>query len=182
MIVLHTSDKWFEIAFRQVCKHDIAYVNTDIDGVDMNIIDFGSRQWAAEGKKNIIAVRASIHQTLPAGAIGVMPVDEDPEKINEVIEGVQKRGRYVPHEWSSQYIDQVIFRKRSELTKREEQVADLLLKNKSVAEIAKTLVISKRTTELHIHNIKKKFKVGKRYELQSKLLERRERQDYQPVS
>jgi DNA-binding CsgD family transcriptional regulator len=55
------------------------------------------------------------------------------------------------------------------LSKREQEVLNLLLEGKSNKQIASSLSISERTVEFHLSNIYNKFQVGSRVELVLKL-------------
>jgi DNA-binding CsgD family transcriptional regulator len=58
----------------------------------------------------------------------------------------------------------MIEKKRSTLTPREQQVAQMLAQGKPQREIARQLVISRHTAYVHVRNVRAKLGVGSAFE------------------
>ncbi|MFN5416490.1 MAG: response regulator [Flavobacteriia bacterium] len=108
-----------------------------------------------------------IKQAIDLGALGYILKNSGMEEITKAISTVLKRERYFSNE-----IAQMLFKENQEikekksviqfednLSKREKQILQLLVKEKSNIEIAEELCISKRTIEWHRKNLLLKLNV-----------------------
>lgn len=112
------------------------------------------------------AVRA-----LRNGAAGYVLKDADQEEIVQAIRVVARGGRYLSPELSGLVLDALLDSERADedpleqLTARERQVLQMIAEGRTNARIAKTLVLSPRTIEVHRANLMRKLNIKSQAEL-----------------
>lgn len=106
-------------------------------------------------------VKQSIHirKMLQAGASGYILKNCDKRELYEAIESLHQGQSYFSHSVSMEVMNEMVKGNSSgppeqvELSKREKEVLDLILKDLNNQEIANQLHISKRTVESHKQNL-----------------------------
>ena len=162
----------------EIQKPDVVLMDIDMPG--MNGID---AVW--ELKKHFPEIKIlmltvfedddKIFGAIKAGANGYLLKKDSPQKILEAIEAVQKGESPMNGMIASKVLD--YFQKQQKknaaleqtnLTDREKEILQLLIKGNSYKEIASTLFISVETLNSHIKNIYRKLNVHSRSELAAK--------------
>jgi len=116
---------------------------------------------------------ATAFALLRSGAKGLIRYSEARENLGRALEAVSRDGYWVPRSMLSRFVDDALggaSRPRrpnagAGLSRREQEVLDLLLENLSNKEIASRLHISPRTAKFHVSNLLVKHAVKKRAEL-----------------
>ncbi len=114
-----------------------------------------------------------IFGALKAGANGYLLKKDSPEKITDAIESVQKGESPMNGIIATKVLEYFQQKKMQEvdesnLTERERQILQLLIKGNSYKEIAANIFISTETLNTHIKNIYRKLNVHSRSELAAK--------------
>ncbi|MGD1088412.1 MAG: response regulator transcription factor [Verrucomicrobiota bacterium] len=102
-----------------------------------------------------------IHQALEAGAAGYVLKDSTEEKLVPAIRAVASGQRWVPEEVAKRLASRRLF---EELTPRELQVLNELVKGSANKQIAEVLNITENTTKWYLKNILAKLHVADRTE------------------
>jgi DNA-binding NarL/FixJ family response regulator len=120
----------------------------------------------------IQADETSIFESLRAGAVGYLVKNIFPSKLLNSIKEVKNGGSPMSSVIARKVVSSFnSFRKpAANLTKREQEVLDLLCKGKSYKVIADELFISPDTVRYHLKNIYKKLQVNSKYEAVIKVL------------
>jgi DNA-binding NarL/FixJ family response regulator len=120
----------------------------------------------------IQADESSIFESLRAGAVGYLVKNIFPSKLLNSIKEVKNGGSPMSSGIARKVVSSFnSFRKpAANLTKREQEVLDLLCKGKSYKVIADELFISPDTVRYHLKNIYKKLQVNSKYEAVIKAL------------
>jgi len=120
----------------------------------------------------IQADETSIFESLRAGAVGYLVKNVFPSKLLNSIKEVKNGGSPMSSSIARKVVSSFnSFRKpAANLTKREQEVLDLLCKGKSYKVIADELFISPDTVRYHLKNIYKKLQVNSKYEAVIKAL------------
>lgn len=122
------------------------------------------RQLARDARVLILTtsdVEEDIHRALAAGANGYALKSIAPEQLAEAIRVVHAGGRWVPEEISRRLADRS---STMELSPREAEVLQLLVKGLTNPEIANVLQISFGTAKAHVRAILAKLQVADRTE------------------
>lgn len=176
-----------------VCYEEVAVVGEALDGdealrlarelepdvllLDVNMPGMTAIRVLKEVKYSLPACRVlvltaygdsgTVLGMLRSGADGYVLKDEEPAVIVEVIRAVMDGELWVSPEVS----DQLPLLAKGEgsivgepLTRREQQVLELIVTGQTNAEIAETLALSERTVEFHVGNLLKKLGVRSRVE------------------
>jgi two-component system NarL family response regulator len=110
-----------------------------------------------------------IYQALQAGAWAYLLKSVTREEFVAAIRAVYAGQRHVPSELASRL---VAYMPRSELTVREREVLQLVVKGKSNKDIAAALAISEHTVKNHVNNILSKLGVSDRTQAVTVALQR----------
>lgn len=102
-----------------------------------------------------------IHRAVAAGASGYLPKSSGPEELVEAIHTVHKGRRYFPTAITAAMETRAA---RSELSDREREVLELLVRGRSNKEIALSLGISENTVKVHTTRVFDKLGVADRLE------------------
>ncbi len=118
------------------------------------------------------ADETSVFESLRAGAVGYLVKNIFPSKLLNSIKEVKNGGSPMSSGIARKVVSSFnSFRKpAANLTKREQEVLDLLCKGKSYKVIADELFISPDTVRYHLKNIYKKLQVNSKYEAVIKAL------------
>ncbi len=102
-----------------------------------------------------------IHRAVRAGAAGYLPKSSEPSELMDAIRQIFAGGRYFPGP-----IDAALAKRatRDELSEREKQVLEMLVKGRSNKEIAHQLGISENTVKVHTTRVFEKLSVADRLE------------------
>ena len=122
------------------------------------------RQLARDARVLILTtsdVEEDIHRALAAGANGYALKSIAPEQLAEAIRVVHTGGRWVPEEIARKLADRS---STTELSPRETEVLQLLIKGLTNPEIANVLQISFGTAKAHVRAILAKLQVADRTE------------------
>jgi DNA-binding NarL/FixJ family response regulator len=113
-----------------------------------------------------------IFESLRAGAVGYLVKNIFPNKLLSSIKEVKNGGSPMSSSIARKVVSSFNgFRKTAnDLTKREQEVLDLLCKGKSYKVIADSLFISPDTVRYHLKNIYRKLQVNSKYEAVIKAL------------
>ncbi len=103
-------------------------------------------------------------RSLYLGIEGYVSFLEIPEKLASAIRAVSEGGYWIPPRFLADYIQQnEIVRKNmvrhSALTRREQQILELVVRRLSNKEIAEILKVSERTVKFHVSNLFSKLQV-----------------------
>ena len=110
-----------------------------------------------------------IHRSVEAGAMGYLPKSVDPDDLLQAIRTVHQGKTYFHPTIASRIAER---ENHPNLTSREQQVIELLVKGHSNKQIALALNISPRTAKLHVSNILKKLDVVDRTQAVTAALQR----------
>jgi DNA-binding NarL/FixJ family response regulator len=102
-----------------------------------------------------------IHKALEAGAAGYVLKDSTEEKLMPAIRAVASGQRWIPEEVAKRLASRCLF---EELTLREMQVLNELVKGSANKQIADVLNITENTTKWYLKNILAKLRVTDRTE------------------
>jgi two-component system NarL family response regulator len=102
-----------------------------------------------------------IYQSVEAGAQGYMLKDTPQDRLLEAIHLVYAKKRYFPADIAARLIERMA---RSNLTPREHQVLQLVVKGLTNKEIGRALGISDNTARNHVNSIIEKLEVSDRTE------------------
>jgi len=110
-----------------------------------------------------------IHRAVRAGASGYLPKSAEPAELMTAIRAIHGGGRYFPAQ-----IDAALAKRagREELSDREKQVLDALVKGRSNKEIAFALGISENTVKVHTTRVFEKLGVADRLEAVTAAIQR----------
>jgi len=110
-----------------------------------------------------------IHRAVRAGASGYLPKSAEPAELMTAIRAIHAGGRYFPAQ-----IDATLAKRnaRVELSEREKQVLDMLVKGRSNKEIAHGLGISENTVKVHTTRVFEKLGVADRLEAVTAAIQR----------
>jgi DNA-binding NarL/FixJ family response regulator len=136
----------------------------------------GIRERYPQARQLVVAEKfneVSAFPLLRLGAKGLLCYTDTHEKLTEALQAVAAGGFWVPRDLLSRFIDSnlgVMHRQKMKLspgniTVREREVLDALLKNQANKEIADKLNISERTVKFHVSSLLEKFSVRRRADL-----------------
>ena len=136
----------------------------------------GIRERFPQARQLVVAEKfneVSAFPMLRLGAKGLLCYADAHEKLTEALQAVAAGGFWVPRDLLSRFIDSnlgVMHRQKMKLspgniTLREREVLDALLKNQANKEIADRLNISERTVKFHVSSLLEKFSVRRRADL-----------------
>jgi len=110
-----------------------------------------------------------IHRAVRAGASGYLPKSAEPAELMTAIRAIHAGGRYFPAQ-----IDATLAKRnaRVELSEREKQVLNMLVKGRSNKEIAHGLGISENTVKVHTTRVFEKLGVADRLEAVTAAIQR----------
>ncbi|WP_109831315.1 response regulator transcription factor [Reichenbachiella versicolor] len=141
------------------------FMIADINMPQKNGIELTKEVRKLDKKIKIIALSmmddsSSIIKMIKAGANGYVLKEGDTEELLEAINKIKNNEKFYSDGVTDKIMNSLVnngkAENRSELTKRELQVLELVLKEKNNGEIAEELFISLRTVETHKHNIMEK--------------------------
>jgi DNA-binding NarL/FixJ family response regulator len=119
---------------------------------------------------SVIEEPSVIAKMLRAGACGFAFKTEPPPQILDAVRATARGVRYLPPGVSPEVIDAEIEAGSrgvdADLTKREREIFDLIIRGYSNAEIGSRLFIARRTVETHRHRIAKKLNARSLVEMQ----------------
>jgi two-component system response regulator DegU len=150
-------------ALVEIEKHKPDVVITDISMPSMNGIELTKLITDKYPRVNVLVF--SMHNddeyvmdALTAGAMGYIPKDSDEHEIKKAIINVSKGKMYFSTSLSEILAKKLLVKENSknvkkELTERELEVLDLIVKGYSNKEIATLLSVSKRTIDNHRTNL-----------------------------
>ena len=114
----------------------------------------------------------SAFSLLRLGAKGLLTYSEARHQLPEALESVAAGGFWVPRPLLSRFVDSILnmvgshkVKGPADLSRREREVLDPLLENRSNKEIASKLNISERTVKFHVSSLLSKFGVRRRSDL-----------------
>jgi DNA-binding NarL/FixJ family response regulator len=119
---------------------------------------------------SVIEEPSVIAKMLRAGACGFAFKTEPPPQILDAVRATARGARYFPPGVSPEVIDAELEAGSrgvdADLTKREREIFDLIIRGYSNAEIGSRLFIARRTVETHRHRIAKKLNARSLVEMQ----------------
>lgn len=110
-----------------------------------------------------------IYRSLQAGAKGYLLKDVFFEELEKAIRGVHAGARHIPAAIAMRLAERMA---SSDLTSREMEVLDLIVRGQSNKEIGASLTISEATVKSHINNILSKLGVSDRTQAVTTALQR----------
>ena len=102
-----------------------------------------------------------VHRAVQAGASGYLPKSSEPQELLDAIRVIHKGRRYFPSAMNAALATRAA---RSELSDREREVLDALVRGRSNKEIAIALGISENTVKVHTTRVFEKLGVADRLE------------------
>ena len=102
-----------------------------------------------------------VHRAVQAGASGSLPKSSEPQELLDAIRVIHKGRRYFPTAINAALATRAT---RSELSDREREVLDALVRGRSNKEIAAALGISENTVKVHTTRVFEKLGVADRLE------------------
>ena len=102
-----------------------------------------------------------VHRAVQAGASGYLPKSSEPQELLEAIRVIYRGRRYFPTAINAALASRAA---RSELSDREREVLDALVRGRSNKEIASSLGISENTVKVHATRVFEKLGVADRLE------------------
>jgi DNA-binding NarL/FixJ family response regulator len=162
-----------EDAFPAVCVYVI-----DIEGALGQIAPGLAELIQQRPDSHFIAIAEAFNETntfpiLRLGFKGIIEHAALERQIVNAIETVTAGGYWVPRIILSDFVSSILKtsphprleRSAVDLSRRESEVLEALLNNRSNKEIANHLSISERTVKFHVSNVLRKFRVGRRADL-----------------
>ena len=110
-----------------------------------------------------------VHRAVQAGAAGYLPKSSEPQELLEAIRVIHKGRRYFPTAIHAALESRA---GRSELSDREREVLDALVRGRSNKEIAIALGISENTVKVHATRVFEKLGVADRLEAVTAAIQR----------
>ncbi len=111
----------------------------------------------------------NVHRAVQAGACAYLPKSSEPEELLEAIRTVHAGGRYFPAAISRQLEGRAA---REELSEREVEVLERIVRGRSNKEIAAELGISENTVKFHTKHVFEKLGVIDRVQATTAAIER----------
>jgi DNA-binding NarL/FixJ family response regulator len=117
---------------------------------------------------------ADSHSMLRQGVKGILNFEEAREQLHRALPLVAAGGFWIPRPVLSRFVDAILSSTSGhriritspiELSRREQEVLDLLLENLANKELADRLHISERTVKFHVSNLLAKFGIRRRADL-----------------
>jgi DNA-binding NarL/FixJ family response regulator len=117
---------------------------------------------------------ANSHAMLRQGVKGILSYEEAPKQLPRALPLVAAGGFWVPRAVLSSFVDAVLsspsghrlhMNPPTQLSRREQEVLNLLLENLANKELAERLHIAERTVKFHVSNLLAKFGVRRRADL-----------------
>jgi DNA-binding NarL/FixJ family response regulator len=102
-----------------------------------------------------------VHRAVRAGASGYLPKASEPTELMDAIRAIHKGGKYFPPAINAALVTRAA---RTELSERERQVLEAIVKGRSNKEIAGALGISDNTVKVHTTHVFEKLGVADRME------------------
>jgi DNA-binding NarL/FixJ family response regulator len=110
-----------------------------------------------------------VHRAVQAGAAGYLPKSSEPQELLEAIRVIHKGRRYFPAAINAALAARAA---RTELSDREKQVLEMLVRGRSNKEIASGLGISENTVKIHTTRVFEKLGVADRLEAVTAAIQR----------
>lgn len=110
-----------------------------------------------------------VHRAVQAGASGYLPKSSEPQELLEAIRVIHKGRRYFPTAINAALASRAA---RSELSDREREVLQALVRGRSNKEIASALGISENTVKVHTTRVFEKLGVADRLEAVTAAIQR----------
>ena len=137
-----------------------------------NILDhFPAARLLVVGEK---LKEAESHTLLRQGVKGILNYEETREQLPRALPLVANGGFWVPREVLSRFVDSILSTAQgrrlrgdspADLSRREQEVLNVLLENLANKEVADRLHISERTVKFHVSHLLAKFGVQRRADL-----------------
>ncbi len=102
-----------------------------------------------------------VHRAVQAGVAGYLPKSTEPRELVEAIRTISRGGQYLPASITAALAERA---NRVELSDRERQVLELIVRGRSNKEIASGLGISENTVKVHATKVFEKLGVADRLE------------------
>lgn len=163
-----------ESALRELTAEPVEIALFDINLPGMNGIDCIQRLKMLHPRMQMMVLTVydnsdNIFDALKAGATSYLLKSTPPEKVVEAIREVYGGGSPISSQIARKVIEAFTLRERTneyfqELTRREQEILDLLSKGYRYKEIADKLYVSLETVRTHIRNIYEKLQVNSRAE------------------
>jgi two-component system, NarL family, response regulator len=102
-----------------------------------------------------------VHRAVQAGVAGYLPKSAEPRELVEAIRTIAKGGQYLPASVTAALAERA---GRVELSDRERQVLEAMVRGRSNKEIAHALGISENTVKVHATRVFEKLGVADRLE------------------
>jgi two-component system NarL family response regulator len=110
-----------------------------------------------------------VHRAVQAGASGYLPKSSEPQELLEAIRVIHKGRRYFPKAINAALAARAA---RTELSDREKDVLEALVRGRSNKEIASALGISENTVKVHTTRVFEKLGVADRLEAVTAAIQR----------
>ena len=110
-----------------------------------------------------------VHRAVQAGAAGYLPKSSEPQELLEAIRVIHKGRRYFPAAINAALAARAA---RTELSDREKEVLEMLVRGRSNKEIASALGISENTVKVHTTRVFEKLGVADRLEAVTAAIQR----------
>jgi two-component system NarL family response regulator len=110
-----------------------------------------------------------VHRAVQAGAAGYLPKSSEPQELLEAIRVIHKGRRYFPKAIHAALAARAA---RTELSDREKEVLEALVRGRSNKEIASALGISENTVKVHTTRVFEKLGVADRLEAVTAAIQR----------
>jgi len=110
-----------------------------------------------------------VHRAVQAGAAGYLPKSSEPQELLEAIRVIHKGRRYFPKAINAALAARAA---RTELSDREKEVLQALVRGRSNKEIASALGISENTVKVHTTRVFEKLGVADRLEAVTAAIQR----------
>lgn len=151
---------------------DVTLLDLQLPDGDGSTVIRAIRQHHPKARLIILSVNETeedIHRAVAAGAAGYLPKSIASEEMLTAIRAVHQGEKYFPTQIAARLAER---ESRSELTTREQEVLQLLVRGRSNKEIASDLEIAPRTVKLHVGHILQKLEVMDRTQAVTAALQR----------
>lgn len=129
---------------------------------------------AIDGEARVIVLSVykgeeDVHRAVQAGASGYLPKSSEPAELVGAIRAIHAGGRFFPASINAALAQRA---GRVELSEREKQVLEMIVKGRANKEIAHQLGISENTVKVHTTRIFEKLQVADRLEAATAAIQR----------
>ena len=153
-------------------KPDVVVMDYQLPGLNGAEATAAIRQEFPEARVIVLSVykgEEDVHRAVQAGASGYLPKSSEPNELVDAIRVVYRNRRYFPAAISAALESRA---GRGELSDREQEVLEMIVRGRSNKEIGIALGISENTVKVHTTRVFEKLGVADRLEAATAAIQR----------